>query len=134
MRGRDFLQPVRVNVRGGSEPFWRDAVVGAYYALFLECREALARWRHSLPPKQNVHATVRMAFVFAKDPTLKAIGYALERLSNARNDAHYDIRPSPSFTTMKHAQNMVQRCDDALALLDALEADPARLQQAIASL
>ncbi len=134
MQGREFLQSARSNVRGGSEPFWREAVVGAYYALFLECREALARWRHPIPPKQNVHYSVRGAFVFAKDPNLKAIGYALEWLSNARNKAHYDIRPSFNFTSVKHAERTIKRSEDALALLDAIEADPIRLRQAIASL
>ncbi len=134
MQGRAFLQPARSNVSGGAEPFWREAVVGAYYALFLECRDALARWTNVRHPKQNVHGSVRLAFVFAKHPDLKTIGYALEKLCAFRNEAHYDIQPSPNFSSPKHAQKIIQRSEDALALLDAIEADPNRRQQAIASL
>ena len=77
--------------------------------------------------------TVRLDFAYAGDQDLKAIGDALDRLVRARNEAHYELQPSPRFASSVHAQQMIQRSEDALAVLDALEADPVRLQRAIGS-
>jgi hypothetical protein len=60
MRGRDFLLAARHALAGGNEPCWRAAVVDAYYALFLECRDRLAAWGHPVPPRFNVHNGVRL--------------------------------------------------------------------------
>jgi hypothetical protein len=43
MQGREFLDLAREIVGNGSERHWRGAHFHAYHALFLECREALAR-------------------------------------------------------------------------------------------
>jgi len=45
-----------------------------------------------------------------------------------------DLRPSAAFASAILAQQKVQEATDALALLDAIEADPARRAAAVASL
>jgi hypothetical protein len=41
MAGRNFLDVARAVVSGQAEYYWRAGAIHAYYALFLECRDAL---------------------------------------------------------------------------------------------
>jgi hypothetical protein len=127
MQGREFLELARELLGSGSLPrHWRAAIIHAYYGLLLECRDTMARWGLPTVPRQQVHAQVRLRLVYATDADLKRIGFAVEELVKDRNSASYDLRPLPLFATAADAQNDVQLSTDALALLDAIDADPAR--------
>jgi hypothetical protein len=133
MDGRAFLEPARDLVGGKTEAYWRGAVVHAYYALMLECRDALRRWGFTIPPRQNVHPWVRLKLLYAKDADLKRIGVELDLMAQLRNEASYDLTSS-SFTSTTSAQNTLQRATDAITLLDSIENDPARRAAAIAAI
>ncbi len=133
MQGRAFLEVAREAVAGTTEAHWRAAVIHAYYALFLECRDALIRWRIAIGPRQNVHSAVRLRFVYAVDPGLKRLGYALDKWCPRRNDASYDLSALPKFATNRLAQDAIAEVTVALSLLDAIETDPVRRAAAIAS-
>ncbi len=134
MKGREFLAPARDDAAGHTAAHWRTAVVSAYYALMLECRDALKRWGRPVPPKQRVHADVRLILTFATDPDVKFLGFELDDLVQLRNTAHYDLLPHPAFRTRLAALDVIRRSTDAITMLDAIEADPGRLARAIASL
>jgi hypothetical protein len=135
MPGREFLELARELLAWGTLPrHWRAVIIHAYYALLLECRDALTRWGLPSLPRQQLHYKVRERLVFATHPELKQIGYALDSLAADRNRANYDLRPAPAFTTPVRARNLFQTAADALALLDAIDADPARRAAAIASI
>jgi hypothetical protein len=119
---------------GLNEAHWRASVVHAYYTLMLECRDALARWGRSPPPRDNVHSFVRLQLTYASDQDLKRIGDALGVLVRRRNQASYQLTGLTAFSTRRPATDSYQEASDALALLDAIEADPARRAAAIASL
>jgi hypothetical protein len=125
--------PARDLAAGPTEAYWRTAAVNAYYALLLECRDALERWGVPLPPRQNVHSFVRLKLLYATDADLKKIGRTLESLGQLRNHASYHLGAIKQFSSGAAAQQAIQDADDALAFLDAIEADPAR-RAAVASL
>jgi hypothetical protein len=135
MRGREFLDLAQELLSSGTHPrHWRGVVVHAYYALLLECRDAMTRW--GLPPltRQLVHAQVRLRLVYAADADLKWIGFRLEELSKDRNLASYDLRSLPAFASSITPRQDVQRCANAMVRLDAIDKDPGRRAAAVASI
>jgi hypothetical protein len=134
MSGRGFLDVACDVLAGTTEFHWRAAAVHAYYALFLECREALFLWWFSKPPRDNVHAWVRIRFAFAAEPDLKKIGEALDDLVQHRNHASYDLRPAAWFASLPAAQDAILKATNTLALLDGIESDPGRRAAAIATI
>jgi hypothetical protein len=81
-----------------------------------------------------MHAAVRLKFAFAKGPDLQLIAKALDQLVQLRNQASYDLHPLAVFASDARAQRAVQEADTGLAVLDAIDGDPARRAAAIASL
>jgi hypothetical protein len=134
MQGRRFLDLAREVIAGMTEVHWRGAAVHAYYALMLECRDALLRWGFTLPRPPSVHAPLRLRFVYATDPDLKTIGYTLEELILLRNRASYELSSLVQFLSASAAQDAIQKAADTLDLLDQIEQDPARRAAAIASI
>ena len=135
MQGREFLDLAQELLATGSQPrHWRAAIIHAYYALLLECRDAMARWR--LPPmnRHQVHAQVRLRLVYATDADLKSIGLKLEKLATHRNLASYDLRSLPLFASATDARRDVQAAADSLTILDAIDANPARRAAAVKSI
>ena len=133
MRGREFLGHALQLAAGPEEAYWRTGAVDAYYALVLERRDALLRWGFKVS-RHNMHPDVRLRFTFAGDPDLKQIGDHLDRTGPVRSRASYGLRRLAEFVSDAEARRMIRRATDGLALLDAIEADPARLAAAIASI
>jgi hypothetical protein len=109
-------------------------MIHAYYALLLECREAMDRW--GLPPltRLQVHAQVRHRLLYASESDLQKIGSTLEHLGEDRNQANYDLSDDLMFAVPHFAQSNVQAAEAALARLDAIDADPALRTAAVASI
>jgi hypothetical protein len=135
MQGRAFLDAAQILLAAGAgEAIWRAVAGRAYYALMLECREALFRWSYSLPPRENVHTFVRMRFSFAQDSDLKAIGQFLDHLGQMRNRADYNLSALSEFASATKTQQAWQDVTAAIASLDAIDGDPARQATAVAAI
>ena len=133
MPGRGFLDVARDFAGGPTEYHQRAAVVNAYYALVLECRDALFRWGIAMPPRDKMHAWVRLRFTYAGDADLRFIGFTLDDMVKDRNKASYDLQ-APQFGTPAIALNAIKKATTALARLGQIDADPARRAAAIASI
>jgi hypothetical protein len=100
MRGREFLELGRELLAWATLPrHWRAVIIHAYYAVLLECRDAMTRWGLPSLSRQQVHAQVRLRLIYATDADLKEIGRKLERLGMDRNAASYDLRSLPLFNS-----------------------------------
>jgi hypothetical protein len=128
------LAVAREDVRGSSEAHWRAAAGRAYYALMLETRELLARWGFRLPPRDNVHRFVHLRIFVPKDTDAKTVGRTLQDLRDLRSAADYNLSSLKEFANDSEAQAAIGRAADAIALLDALDADPTRRSAAIAAI
>jgi len=124
MEGRRFLDVARAVVQGQTEAHWRTAAGRAYYALLLEARTALQRWGFPTPPRDRVHAFVRLQFTSAARRDVKEIGYALEDLGKLRNQADYQLGIVVGFASPQITRAAIARADAALAALDRIENDP----------
>ena len=113
-------RPVRPKLTGGP------ASDAQYYALLQEVLGSLGRWGFAAPPRDRVHTFARLKFVYATDPDLKRIGLTLEALAQLRNVADYQLGRSGPFVSPRIAVSALGDAESAVALLDALEADPAR--------
>lgn len=134
MDGRAYLGVARDLLGFPTEAHWRSATVNAYYALFLECREALGRWGFAALVHHNVHTQVRLKFTYAKHADLNTIGVALERCSQVRNRASYDLNALPAFASPARPGQAIQEAATAIALLDAIDGDLARRAAAVAAI
>jgi hypothetical protein len=130
MLGRVFLETARTLIPYDTEDCLRAAVGRVYYALFLECRDVLSRWGFA-PPTFQAHHFVRTRFEVAAFPDLQSIGRAIRDLSILRNQADYENWHSIPFSSDSEALSALQRAEKALALLDAIDADPLRRANAI---
>jgi hypothetical protein len=92
----------------------------------LEGRDALRVWVFVPPSRDQLHYFVRTRFTSATDADMKQIGYALDRLSRFRNQADYNVGILLAFLKAAPTQAAVQDAADALARLDAIQADAAR--------
>jgi hypothetical protein len=133
MQGRAFIDLAADILAGGTEVHRRGTAGRAYYGLMLECRDALFRWGFKLPARDSVHTFVRLRFSYAADTDLKKIGRVLEDLVKLRGRADYDLSPHVDFASNAPAQQAIDNARAALALLDAIDADPARQAAAIAA-
>ena len=134
MDGRALLDVARELAAGSSEAHWRSSVGRAYYALLHEVLGTLRRWGFSLPPRDKVHTFARLKLVYATDPDLKRIGRTLEALGRLRNAADYQLSLSGPFVSARIAVQALADAEAAVALLDALEANPARRTAAVGSI
>jgi hypothetical protein len=132
MNGRAFLDLASELVNGKTEAHWRGAAGRAYYGLLLEGRDCLGRWGFAPPPRDQVHAFVRLRFSYATEPDLKQIGMTLDYLIQLRNRADYELA-SVSFSSNTRALRALSDARRALAVLDALDGDNTRRLGAIAA-
>jgi hypothetical protein len=134
MQGRAFLDQARDSLPGTKPRQRRAAIIHAYYALLLECREAMIRWGLPTLQRLQVHSQVRLRLIYSTDAELNDIGHLLERMGQHRNDASYNLSNLPIFDTPVAATDHIQKAADAIARLDAIDADPVRRAVAIASI
>jgi hypothetical protein len=81
-----------------------------------------------------VHTFARLKLIYATDPDLKRIGLTLEALGRLRNTADYQMATAGPFVSSTIAIAALADAEAAVALLDALEADPARRAAAVGSI
>src|SRR5438874_1368051 len=119
MAGRGFLDVARDVVAGPTEFHRRAAIIHAYYALILECRDVLLRWGLGMPPRANMHSWVRLRFAYSSHPEIKTIGDLLDKLVQRRNQASYDLRAT-TFPSLSLARQSIADAATGITLLDQI--------------
>jgi len=133
MRGRDFLDTARRLCAMNSESDWRSAISRAYSGFLLEWRDALKRWGFKIAPRM-AHSDVYQHLRSGSTTDLKQLATRFQNLSSKRNRADNDLSSHRSFASSRDALDTVMDAKDGIILLDAIEADPVRLAQAIADI
>jgi hypothetical protein len=133
MHGRGFLKVGRDLLQHGSEADLRTAAGRAYYALVQEAAEKLKDWGCRIP-RDRFHMAIRLAFVQATISDLKRIGQTLEDLGRLRNQSDYQLDQPGDFARPTATKHAVQAAESTIALLDAIDADPARRAAAVADI
>jgi hypothetical protein len=134
MDGRALLDVARELAAGSSEAHWRSGVGRAYYGLLHEVLGTLQRWGFSPPPRDKVHTFARLKLVYATDGDLKRIGLTLEALGRLRNAADYQLSLPGPFVSARSAISALADAEAAVALIDALDADPLRRASAVGTI
>ncbi|MGA9925627.1 MAG: hypothetical protein WBQ29_19695 [Isosphaeraceae bacterium] len=81
-----------------------------------------------------MHTFARLKLVYATDIDLKRIGLTLKALGRLRNAADYQLAQSSPFPSARIAVSAMTDSEAAVALLDALDANPARRATAMGSI
>ena len=134
MKGREFLKSARDLLAVGGEHNWRTALGRAYYALVHEGADALLRWGFPKTPGEQIHRFVRLRFDSTPHADFRSVGVALDQLGRFRNQADYQLSHPGVFATDIAAGQAARDVASAIAHLDAIEADSARLAAAVAAL
>jgi hypothetical protein len=134
MNGRALFDVARELAAGSSEAHWRSSAGRSYYALLNEVLGTLRRWGFSLPPRDKMHTFARLKLVYSTDSDLKRIGLTLEAVGRLRNTADYQLSSSGPFVSAGTAVQVLADAEAAVALLDALDADPARRTAAVGTI
>jgi hypothetical protein len=134
MDGRAFLHSAQRLLAGGNEADWRTSAGRSYYALLNEVRTALRRWGFVPPRRDQIHAWVGLRLIFSKDADLYQIGRTLENLNQLRNQADYQLEVPGLFVDLRQASLAIGSSRAAIALLDQIEADPARRAAALTAI
>ena len=108
--------------------------VARIYALFQESLAALGRWGIVAPRRENIHSYVRLRFIYSSVADAQKIGRDLEFLVKLRNEADYDLAIPGRFESAAVVTQALTKSRDAIALLDAIEFDPARCARVVASI
>lgn len=134
MHGRALIDVARELAAAKSEAHWRSSVGRAYYALLHEVLATLRNWGFSTPSRDKVHTFARLKLIYATEPDLKQIGLTLEALGRLRNAADYQLSQPGAFLSARIAVSAVTDSEAAVALLDALNANPVRRALAMGSI
>jgi hypothetical protein len=85
-------------------------------------------------PILSGHRFARTRFVVPGNLDLRFIGDRFDHLTPLRNKADYILTTLHEFSSDARAQAAIQEAAEALDRLDAMEADPVRLADAIAAI
>lgn len=134
MDGRLFLQVARVLAVEDDEASLRTAAGRAYYALFIEARDALMRWGLAPQTQFQVHVRVRELFDRTRVSDLSFIGDKLRELHILRNRADYENDQGSPFDSFFVIEEAIHDAESAIQLLLQIDGESARRDAAIAAI
>ena len=88
----------------------------------------------AVPARENIHAFVRLRFLYAGDPDANTIGQWLDELVKLRNQADYKLASPGEFRDARRARAAIDLASDLIDLLDAIESDPTRRAEVVAAI
>jgi hypothetical protein len=134
MDGRAFLAVARWLVTENDEAWLRTSAGRAYYALFLEARDALSRWGFGPIPEFQVHSSVRQFFERKGMSDLNLIAIRLRELQLLRNGADYHNDELRSFASPYAIEQAIDGAAEAIDVLLQIDSEAGRRDAAIAAI
>ena len=134
MDGRAFLDSTRHLLSAPNEANWRSAAGCMYLALLNETRVVLERWGFPLPFGAVVDTFVLDRVGSVPHLDLLRIEDVLRRGNDLRHAGGYELTTPGDFANDSEVQRLLVLVTLTIALLDQIEAVPARRSTLIAAL
>lgn len=134
MDGRAFLDVARLLMTTPTEANRRSAVGRAYYAMLNEARAALERWGFLMPAGATIDDDNVSAYIMVPNMDLLRVVDSVTQLKQNRRIGDNAITGSGVFADDKEAKRLLLLAEIGIDLLDQIEADPTRLEKAIADI
>lgn len=134
MVGKDFLESANLLQSIPTEANWRSSIGRAFLAYLHELLAALARWGFPKPVGVDPLLFVQscLARTQVMDATRLEVGAA--DLLKRTQEADFDLSSSPQFQDKYYSTDTYFLASTLIALIQQIEADPARLAAVIAAI
>lgn len=114
---RDYLKLSEELVKRTEESCWRSSISRSYFGVWCIARNKKGYKNYKTRGKENIHWIVINAYKRAQNKSLRKVGWSLDELRKARNDADYN---EDEFINENFAERMLILAEQVLTNLSII--------------